>query len=276
MFCCFCYHDLRGQQVPRCPECGTAFAFGDPSSFLRKYPGRFARMLFWLRRRRRVLLATLTILLLVHYAVGGSQMQRFPQSLYPFSQRYLASTNLKGILTIWMIQANDDPQQTKFDIDAARQVMGRRISPWSEVQVAKLKRLMIFAPFFVVPTMAYLVVVVFLVGNRRRRQSFVLLAILASVLFCLGYGCSMHIREMAMWCRGSYAFLDDYVYLSWVDYTCPLSKAKRTIVAYDVHSFRRAGRQLIGFADGHVEWLSDNRAKLLFQAQGVPYPKQTD
>ena len=175
-----------------------------------------------------------------------------------------------------MIQANDDPQQPGFDIDAVRQVIGRRISPWSEVQVAELRRLMIFAPFFVVPTMAYLVVVVILVGSRRRREAFILLATLASMLFCLGYGCSVHVREMAIWRRGSYAFLNDYVYLSWVDYTCPLSQARRTIVAYDVHSFHSPGRRLIGFADGHVKWLSDERARPLFQAQGVPYPEQTD
>jgi hypothetical protein len=276
MFCRICYYDLRGQQIPRCPECGTPFAFDDPSSFLRKNPGRFARLSFWLRRRRRVLLATLTILLLVHYAVGGSQLRRFPQSLYPASQRLLATTNLKSILSIWAIQANDDPQQTEFDIDAVRQVIGRRISAWSEVQVAKLERLMIFAPFFVVPTMAYLVMVAILVGRWRRREAVILLATLAAMLFCLGYGCSVHVREMAIWCRGSHAFLNDYVYLSWVDYTCPASQAMRTIVAYDVHSFRRPGRRLIGFADCHVAWLSDEQARPLFEAQGIPYPGQTD
>ncbi len=273
MFCRFCYYDLRGQQMPRCPECGTGFAFDDPGSVLRKTPGGLRRMLFWLRRRRRVLVVAMTILLLCSYAVASSQVRSLPKSAHTI--RY-AAVNLKGIMTTWLIQKYEHPQQTGFDIDAAKQDMRPSFSPWSEGGAAHRRALLIYllvhAPLFVVPTVAYLLVVAALVGRRTRRGVVVLVVALAFVLL----GSLYRHRTVGRLCPGSYLFLNDSVCLSGVDLTKANPQRGRTIAAYDAQSFRRSGRRGIAFADGHVEWLSDDRAKPLFQAQGVPYPDQHD
>lgn len=269
VFCRCCYYDLRGQQRPRCPECGTAFAFDDPRSFLGERPGNFARMFSRLRRRGRVLLVTLSVLLLISYGVAGFTL---PSLRYPVHPAVLAAANLKAIITTWMIQQYQRPQQTVFHVDAARQDMSPSLSPWSEGRAARWKalitQLLTIAPYFIVPTMAYILVVAIFVGRRGRQGVFVLLAGLSLVVYC-----SVYPRDVAAWlCPGSHAFLDDYVYLPGIDFTPANAKRGRTIVAYDIHTFRRPGRRIIGFADGHVTSLWDDRAKPLFQAQGIPYP----
>ena len=273
MFCRCCYYDLRGQHTPRCPECGTAFAFDDPRSFLSEKPGSLARILLCLRRGRRVLVAGLSILLLVTYGVAGFTLPSLGYSVHP---TVLAAANLKATITTWMIQQYERPQQMVFDVNAARQDMAPNFSPWSEGRAAQrrelVSRLLTVAPYFVVPAMIYLLAVGILVGRQARRGILALVVALSFLLYC-----SVYPRDVAAWlCPGTHAFLDDYVYLLGVDFTDGNSARGRTIVAYDAHTFRRRGRRIIGFADGHVTSLSDESAKALFQAQGVPYPDLPD
>ena len=273
MFCRFCYYDLHGQQIPRCPECGTAFAFDDPGSFLRNMPGSLLRMLFWLRRRQLVLIVATTVSLLCCYAVASSKLPSLPNSA---KMSGYASVHLKGVMTTWFIQKNDHPQQTAFDIDAAKKDMQPSFSPWSESDAAHRKALitylLIHAPLFIVPTMVYLLVVAALVGRRARWRVVVLVVALSFVLF----GSISPRLTAGRLCPGSHVFLNDIVYIPGIDLTRASPLRGRTIAAYDVQSFRRPGRRGIAFADGHVEWLWDDRAKPLFQAQGIPYPEQSD
>lgn len=273
MFCRCCHYDLRGQQTPRCPECGTPFAFDDPTSFLGKKPGTLGRIGLWLRHRRRLLLVVLSILLLLSYRVAAFTLPSLAHSVHP---TVLATVNLKIIITTWMIQQHGHPEQMAFDVDAAKEDMVPSLSPWTEGHAAGwrvlITQLLTVAPYFVVPTMAYLLVVAILVGRRARRGVFLLVGGLCFVVCCSAYP-----REVGAWlCPGSHAFLDDYVYLPGVDLTPANSDRGQTIVAYDVHTFRTGGRRIIGFAGGHVASLSDERAKALFQAQGVPYPEFPD
>lgn len=273
MFCRFCYYDLHGQQIPRCPECGTAFAFDDPDSFLRKTPGSLGRMLFWFRKRRRVLAIALTILLLCSYAVASSHLPSFPRSV---KIGQYASMHLKCVMTTWFIQKNDRPQQKTFDVDDAKNDMSPSFSAWSETDAAHRKRwttyLLVHAPMFVAPTVAYLLVVAALVGRPARREAVVLIVALSSVLF----GSLSPSKTAGRLCPGSYAFLNDIVFLPDVDLGRTNPQRSRTIAAYDVQSFRRLGRRCIAFASGAVQWLPDDRARPLFQAQGIPYPEPSD
>lgn len=273
MFCRLCYYDLQGQPIPRCPECGTHFAFDDSGSFLHKTPGRLARVLFWLRRRRRVLLVAMTILLLCGYAVASAKSPSVAYLTYPSR---LAVANLKSVMMTWIIQQHVHPQQTAFDIDAAKRDTRPSLSPWSEGRAAQRRAFvtygLVWGPLFVVPTLAYLLAVTVLVGKRARRGVVVLIVALS---FVLTGSLSPHETAGRLY-RGSYAFLNDSVRLPGIDLTRANPRRGRTIAAYDAQSFRGSGRRIIAFADGHVECLCDERARPLFQAQGVPYPEPTD
>lgn len=275
MFCRFCYYDLHGQEMPRCPECGTAFAFDDPDSFLQKSPGTLGRirMLLWLRRRRKAFVVALTILLLGGCAVAGS---RLPSGQFSRATGGHARTNLMGIMTEWFIQKNDRPQETTFDIDAAKIAMQPGFSPWTESDASHRRALVtylfIHAPFFVITSLVYLLLVATAVGRRARWGIVVLVAALSFVLF----GSLSPFQTADRLCPGSYAFLNDIVFLPDVDLGRTNAQRSRTIAAYDVQSFRRPGRRCIAFASGAVQWLRDDRARPLFQAQGLAYPEQSD
>ncbi len=74
----------------------------------------------------------------------------------------------------------------------------------------------------------------------------------------------------------NYAYLDDYVYIDGVQFT-PLAKVNRstTIIAYEKIIYRGDGRRYIAFSDGHTNLLGENRARSLFEEQGLKYPMDT-
>jgi prepilin-type processing-associated H-X9-DG protein len=273
MYCRFCYYDLRGQQTPRCPECGTAFAFDDPRSFLHKTPNRLERTMLWIRRRRRAPLVAMTILLLGCYAVADYQL---PSANHSSLLAVLSRANLKVLMTEWMIQQHDHPEQRAFDIDAAMQDIRPSYSPWSERDAASRKLQLAYllncAPWFVVPTMVYLLLIAILLERRARRGVFALVLALSLVLFG-----SLSPRETATrFFPGSLAYLNDFVFLQGVDLTRSNSQQTRTIAAYDLQSFRNRSVRIVAFADGHVEALWDDRAKPLFREQGLAYPGEDE
>ena len=179
---------------------------------------------------------------------------------------------LTGVCIACGMCYNNCPQ-VEFDVDAVRRSMSPSFSPWSEGRAAYCKKLMTrlltFGPYFVIPTIVYVLAVAILIGRRARWGAFILTVTLSLVLCC-----SVYPHRLAGWLfPGSHAFLDDYVYLPGAYTTEANSAPGETIVAYDVNSFRGTDRRIIGFADGHVMSFSDERAKPIFQAQGIPYPK---
>ncbi len=270
MFCNRCYYDLRGQAVERCPECGTTFDFDDSGSHLANRPGPFGRVLLRLQRRRRALLIVLTVLLMISYAVASHYVPRFANHTHPV---VLSRQNLKAALTAWTIQQYDDPEQLVFDVTAAEEDIQPSLSPWSEADAAWRRALVTYilthGYLFAIPALVFLAALAVLVRGRTRRAALALMV--ASAFMVVG---AIYPRETAARvCPGTYAFLDDYVYLRGVVMTSANPTRGRTIAAYDKKSFRRVGRGVIGFAAGNVVTLLEERARPLFEAQGLPYPQ---
>lgn len=270
MFCRQCHYDLRGQLAARCPECGTAFVFADPDTFLPRKPGHLTRILRSFRRRRNLLAVVLTAVLLASWVVAGLNLQSIRYAVHP---GVLSTVNLKTILIEWQIQQNDHPGQTAFDLQAARQTMRPTLSPWSEGDSAQYRALTTYAltcaPYFAIPAVLYGITMAILFGGRPRRMALASVAVLCCVSVCSAYPGDV---SVFLW-PGSHAFLNDYVYISGVDFSRANTRRGKTVAAYDIQSFRRIGRRLIGFADGHVASLSNERAEPLFQAQGIRYPE---
>ncbi len=271
MYCRECHYDLRGQDVPRCPECGTAFAFDDPSSYLRRVPGFLGRRVQGIRRRRWFLLVVLTAALLCGYAEAYSHMPSLRNARH---ERLLSAQTLKWIMAVWMNYQREHPRQHEFDADVIGRAVGTRPSPWSEPTEARrratLAYVLEFGGVFVIPILAYLIAVGVLFRWRMRRIGFAALLVAALVIL----GCR-YANETAVWLYpGTHAYLKDYVFISGVNLARSNPQRGMTIAAYDIHIPRKHARLTIAYGDGHVNHLWwDDRAKPLFEAQGIPFPE---
>lgn len=269
MFCRRCLYDLQGQQSPRCPECGTEFAFDDPRSFL-PVRGRAASLLHRIRSRRRDVLIGLTFLLSFCY---GLALHRLPNLAQATSPSWLAESNLRDVIIAWRIHASSNPQATGFDAEAARMSLTPSFSPYTQPGWARVRSIAIYllrrAPLFVVPTMVYLFIVAIIEVRRPRRIAITLLLMLGFVLYASASPYTWGERITP----GTYAFLDDIVTVAGIN---PTAVPNYTIAAYDAKSFQGEGVRWIAFADGHLEWMTDEKAKWLFEVQGLDYPVQGD
>ncbi len=278
MYCSRCHYDLRLLDTGRCPECGSAFDDDDPSSYVLRRPGPAARAMLWFRwRRRQVLLVALTALLLMSYVVAGDFMRQGRMNGF-----YAESTreNLKQVLAAWRIQQAADPEQLAFDAGAAREILRPSLSQWSEAQAewerASLTYALARGYVLVIPTLVYLLAVAALFGGRLRRGALILIVVPAALAVGSAYP-----DDVAAWIYpGTYAFLDDYVYMDGVVLTSANANRGRTIAAYDKPVFRQTEPFqwcVIGFADGHVLSypITADWPRSLFEAQGIPYPDTT-
>lgn|GEM_PF-2061138 len=271
MYCRFCYYDLNGLQSPRCPECGTGFGFDDVDSFLSEKPGAFRRAVYRLRRKRVPLIVVLAILLTISYACAYDILPAFGNAAHP---RALATRNIKDFMTGCLLHKYKHPEHSEVNAEASKHLIAPNYSPWTQPSRARWRATTIYffryGPFYVVPTVACLLMTAALVRRRVRRVVLIPAALLLAIL--LG---SISPRGVAARLfRGNHVYLDDIVLVQGI--TLGGAVAGQTIAAYDIQSFRRPGPRLIAFADGHAQWLWDERAEPLFQAQGIPYPEVTD
>jgi hypothetical protein len=185
-------------------------------------------------------------------------------------EQQLSQILLTSIMTTWLDQqrASERSSTLAFDKQAASKTLWRGVSPWTD-QALRQRRgqvqdfLMagqILAALFVLP----LAVVALLWGGRVRRVACVVL-----ILFIFVAAPSLAARQIsALFVPGTHAYLDDYVYLSNVDLLHPTGK----IAAYDLPSSQQGRWHVMAFDDGHVEILGYDRARPLFEQQGIPYP----
>lgn len=173
-------------------------------------------------------------------------------------------------MTTWLIARHDRMPWTDFDKNAARGEMRRSLSGWTELDQARSRsrlayRLRALSPAaFATAIVAGATAVLW---RRRVRRISIALAILALLMLVPSYNADVVSRMVY---PGTYAFLDDYVYITGVDFDSPSQGT--TIAAYDWRTFSGQQRRIIGFADGHVGLIDHEQAKPLFEAQGIPYP----
>lgn len=269
LFCRRCLYDLQGQQSPRCPECGTGFVFDDSQTFL-PVRGRAASLMHRIRDRRRDVLIGLTFLLSLCYVIA---IYHLPNLVEATSPSWLAGANLQIVMSAWHIQASANPQAAGFDVEAAKKNLRRSFSPYTQPGWARARSTAIFllrrAPEFVVPTMVYLLLVAIIEVKRLRRVAIGLLLVLSIVLVASSSPDEWGERMTP----GGHAYLDDIVTVAGID---PTAVPNYMIAAYDVKSFRGDGVRGIAFANGNLEWMTDEKARWFFEVQGIDYPGQVD
>jgi len=269
MYCRGCYYDLRGQEMARCPECGTTFDFEDADTFVNCPPRGVGRLWYWLRPHRPKLIVLVSAVWCITVFLVAP---RIAPARWRHSVAILSTVNLKGVLTCWIIQQYDDPHRRAFDQKAAARHMRPSLSPWTEEPKARRRQcfhyVLTIAPYYLVPTIVYALLMIPLLGRVGRRIA--VTAAVCSVLVLLLSAEQLRVADFLF--PGSHAFISDYKYIPDVDLTSSAVGRGKTIAAYDSRSFTGTRRRTIGFVDGHVESLWDDRARPLFEAQGLVYP----
>lgn len=127
------------------------------------------------------------------------------------------------------------------------------------VQYVTRKATLVFIPW------AGILFIISLLWSGRTRRIARVLAMLCIVASLTGFA-PIWISEKLV--PGNYTFLDDYVCLDNIDLRHPQGK----IAAYAWRTFIDGERRMIAFDDGHIESIEDDRARVLFEQQGIPYP----
>lgn len=272
MFCRGCHYDIRGSEIPRCPECGRDFVPADETTFLAELPTlRSISRTAWAAIRSWAMRNRVWIVLCVALPWILAILNFIPsQPTHGPSPRILSYIHLKAVMTTWLIGRNDRPAWTAFDKQAARREMRGSLSGWTELDMARSRSRLAYRLRALSPAAFATAIVagsIAILWRRRVRRISIALAILALLMLMPSYNADVVSRMLY---PGTHAFLDDYVYVTDVDFDSP---NKGTIIAaYDWRTFKGQQRRIIGFADGHVEATDHEQARPLFEAQGIPYP----
>ena len=271
MYCRQCHYDLRALTTNRCPECGETFDPEKPDTFYPEFPSPLWHVQVALRNFQRWCIRNRVQIVIMSLILWGLGVMICLPSISISSHNFgLPRSNLRGIMTTWIIQQNDPPRtQLRFDKDAARMDMEPSFSHWTEYPLFRRRRyvhaLARISPLYLGPVAISTFIVGLLWGQQVRRIAWVSSAL--CILLSLTALVPQFVSEALV--PGSYAFLDDYTYLDNID----LRQHKGGIAAYAWRTFIGNGRRMIAFDDRHIESLEDDRARLLFREQGIPYPE---
>ncbi len=276
MYCKTCHYDLRGQETLRCPECGRAFDLDDPKSFL-EHRGRMRRLRISFEKLRTPLAILLACLWVQWIILGPPRFYRVRDGIgrAPASVRQLHMITTQR--RIWQL---DDPAIVDFDRAAAVRDLPTALSAHSEqARIDRRKRLNAVRRWVLrcaVPTAVLALLLIPLVRGRKRWVALGVLA-LCGVLIPASIWASEIADALAPQdpsVKPSHAYLDDYVFIDGIVFTSYLDGSSTTISGYERRIFDGQGRRIVAFADGHVRPLAEDRARSLFEANGLEYPTE--
>ena len=276
MYCRACYYDLRGQVALRCPECGRGFDPDDPGSFLYR-PGRFRGLWNEIKECRTAFVIMLTCgwVLCMLFVLPELNARTRGHSRGP------VISHLRMITIQRILWQRDDPKNRNYDRQAAVRDLPALLSPHTEQTKIKcrkyLSRAKAVAPYYLIPTAIYALLLIPLV---QRRWRWIALGLLVTCVVLVpasrnGFEIADALLPEGFSLKPTHAYLDDYVHIDDVDMVTSKGKPSRIIAAYVLQSFEGDQLRIIAFSDSHVEQLQDDEAMPLFEAQGLEYPAST-
>lgn len=258
---------MRGQVGPRCPECGRAFDFADAATFDTELPGVLLRTHRWLAHRRFKVLAVLLALTIGMWWMTADEMPIFSRRIHP---SVVSASHLKQILTTWMIHQYEGQPGTPFNREKAIRDLRGNYSAYEQYSKGRFRAAWelwrrsgwLFLHMLSLAVCLF-AIVIYWQGTRRR------LALAGSlmVLLVIGDGVMNNTLLHTLF-PGSHAFLDDYVYLNDVDLMSSRPERGNTIAAYERTPWPVTRRRLVGFADGHVVRMFEDKFIQLLKSQG--------
>jgi hypothetical protein len=237
MYCQNCHHDLRGQTVPRCLECGREFDPADPATYLAERT-TVLRQVFRDRGVRvigsLVAIGAVYLALIYTFVPGIRCSQCMPIPARGFSQdrlhtivmAYLANGDTKGVrgrLTIDDVRHDLTPSWYSRAAAPAYERSNRwnrKASTW-------------FTGVVLVVGPALAVAVIY----RRRVRKVALVIVLACVAVGVGLVMSAYSVQGYMR-RSSYDYLEDYVVVPTIDWRDMAQSSWTSIAAFEKHPWQ--------------------------------------
>lgn len=281
MFCAHCYYDLSGQEAPRCPECGRDFNFDDPTSYLSETGGQLSKCRRWIRQHPQRAFAAMIYGFLMYSAFAFLLLPDFsPSSMKGLSTCGSFTTwqlaNTRTVMQCWLGYHAEHPSDAIFTHAEAKLLAPPGFSPVTQSLTIKTSAILSYsmnhAWVFAIPALCLLVPGMWLVDKARRRwlRAFIILIVLLLSV------CQFREEIRKRLFRESLAYVDDVTFVSGVDLSSANPKPETTIALYDGHRLTRKDQICIAFADGHVEIMTSDEARPLFEAQGVSFPERQD
>ncbi len=269
MFCRSCHYDLRGQTDPRCPECGRAFDFVDPASYLGALPTRAGRALTLVRRSTPFLLTAVTLGLVGYHALASSKPSMPHCGVNTIG--LIGETNLRYIVVAMLNLRHKHPEETRISIERLKQEATRSLSPREEHETLQRRyrwRYQTSRPVrnLLWPLLGYAVLMSLAIRKRRSRLSGVFAA--SAVLLVIAMG-ALHVPGSLgrIFWPDTLRYIDDFVVLDGIDSRTPADQSGAAVMAYDKKAYA-SGKRPVGFMDGRIRWLADGELRAALAAQG--------
>ena len=268
MYCKKCNYDLRGQESPRCPECGTDFDPADSKTF-HNHSGRLHRAGRLFQKLRIPCAILLTCVWVMCMFIGPP---RFYARRNHGGMPRTTAQNLKMITIQRVVWQLEDPTIRNFDRAMALRDLHPMPSPytepWKNALRPRLKWVERAMPGYAAITAIYSFLMIPLL-KRRRRWVAVGVSLLSIALIAASGQLVVLSKNLAL---GSYAYLDDYVFIDGIQFALGEGGDNTTVAGYDIRSFEGDQKRIVVFANAQVGAIPDERARSLFESQGLEYP----
>jgi prepilin-type processing-associated H-X9-DG protein len=263
MYCRKCYYDLRGQTVPRCPECGLAFVPGDATTYSEVIPSRWRTLAHRLRRILLVPTTALLVLLLIGSAPSRSRA---------IAYSVVSMANLKHITTVWMVESLRGPLTEFKSPVTLRDKLEPRLSARTQRRIVRQK--LDLTSWIKGTGRRYCLVlliwgaVVAVIARGRARRVAIGFMFLASIALVSTFFAD----PLARWrYPGNYDYLQDFTFVDGWRWTDP-ARSSDGIAAYGSASWWNQRRN-IAFGDGHVGPLPEEQFRCMAMEQGIEIKK---
>ena len=189
-----------------------------------------------------------------------------------YSHEVYENLNLRRVILCWQTKANAPTDAIVIDPSYAVNCSGRSVSPFShqrrygaQVWCHRMgRRWGISAVGNVILLAAMLLLYASRPGVIRTVTGLLLTMLVASIVAFYAIDDWSRVRPSA-----DYAYLTDYVFVNGVDFSADASQQARLIVAFSRKHCVDGRQRVVGFLDGHVESMSDDRLRMAAEAQGL-------
>lgn len=265
MFCRECHYDLRGQEEPRCPECGSHFDPRDGATYLRRPPTHLQSLLQikWIRTCSLLLGVAVLYVTLVFLFVPGMYCSQCGSP----SPRMLSSMSLRSIVTAQAIQSNDAANNRVLSLAElkphltpkwySRSMEPRYVSAnrWNR----RLGDLIRWPVFSIGPALALIVL-----ARRWLRKLAIAMACLCALATLLLF---LSIGYVGRGTRTlSYAYLNDYVLVPGIEWYIRSRSSPNPMVAFEKQPWP-GGRRLIARGSSQIDCVRENEFQRLLMNQ---------
>ncbi len=263
MFCRTCHYDVHAQLDPRCPECGTSFSPDDPTTYYAKRPTAWS----WFRPNARIAAGVAIVLFATTLAVLTPTVTWCGGLRSAHGQVF---SNLRHIINEADVELGRVANPSAFDMGDFVATSPQSFDPALDSVATehryrwqRFARAWVWTGMLVTVYMTAFVLFVWRRGRLLRRAAVTALVIAAMFsLACFGKG-----RRGAdlIWHR-DHRYLNDYIYVTGIDWSVGRRTCPDTIVAYSKHTFE-GNQRILALMNGFIISIPEDEFQTMLAEQ---------